>query len=121
MIKKITLFILLFSVKFLSAQKLQTLYYKSDTQKRSKRSIVVISKATEKTSVSLYNKELLQLWRKKTSTQINADFRSAPNILAFSYSSKTGQIKLSAPTVYIRQILKKNFEFSDAEITASGL
>lgn len=121
MIKKITLFFLLFSVKFLSAQKIPTLYYKSDVKQKHKRSIVVLSKAAEKTSVSLYNKELLQIWRKKTAKQINADFRSRPNILAFSYSSKTGQIKLSAPQAYIRQILKKNFEFSDAEITASGL
>ena len=121
MCKNLTLLLLLFSIKVASAQKIPSLYYHGKEDVKLNRSIVILSQNSKTTTVSFYNKELLQLWRKKTPSQVNKEYRSKPNITSFSYNNSKGYVKLSAPTNVIKQVLKKEFEFSDKELTAKGL
>lgn len=121
MCKNLLLLFLLFSIKVASAQKIPSLYYHGKQDTNLKRSIMILSQNSQTTMVSFYNRELIQLWRKKTPLQVNKEYRSKPNITTFSYNNSKGYIKLSAPTNVIRQLLKNEFEFSDKELTAKGL
>jgi hypothetical protein len=121
MTKKLILLMLVFSIKIASAQKIPSLYYHAKGQVKEKRSLVILSQNSQTTFVSFYNKELSQIWRKKTPQQVNTEYRNKPNISSFSYSNKTGYVKLAAPTNVIRQVLKKEFDFSDKELTIKGL
>ncbi|MGG9971873.1 hypothetical protein ACQ33O_08790 [Ferruginibacter sp. SUN002] len=115
------LLFLVFGFQLASAQKIPSLYYHGNDRKKTKHSLVILSRNSTTTFVSFCNKELAQIWRKKSPQEINTTYRSKPNISSFSYNSKTGMVKLAAPSGLIKEMLKREFEFSDKELTAKGL
>ncbi|MES2431946.1 MAG: hypothetical protein V4556_13515 [Bacteroidota bacterium] len=114
------LFIAFCVFNYVSAQKIPAKYFKARSVKNT-RTLVVQSKTAEWTSVSFTNHRLSRAMLKKSPEQINMTYKKMPNISAFSYNRSTRTIKLKAPTTAIREILKKEFRFTDAELTAKGL